>query len=495
MFFWLVPLLTFIGVLVTRRPAITLFAGTLLGALLIEDLSVLEGIKRFVESYVFGSLSGAWKIGAILFTLILGSFAGLLASGGGFEALARSLVGRSGTLSRRRIEGSAAGLGILCFFDGLANSMLVGSIARPLYEKAGLARARLAFVVDSTSSSIACISFISTWIAMQLSLIGEATGTPDRAYQLFFSSIPHNFYCWFTLITVALFIWKGRAFGPMSRQEAEQPEPGETQQSVQKRSAHLSSALVPLGALIFGIPLLFYIWGSEALLPFSLDKLAASFGGNAGPYALTSGATLACLSAWWMTPKEGRKDAGEAALRGASSMLSPLLILLAAWSFGKMIADLGTARWLADSLTGLLPRSVFPLAIFLVAALVSLATGSSWGTMGLIMPIALGTWLDWAPEEFDALPALIAAVFSGAVFGDHCSPFSDTTIVSSFASGVSTDVHVQTQAPYALVTAGVTATAGFGLAAVGLPAPVCLLVGAATLFGIFHVLPRCSTQP
>lgn len=482
---WFVPAFTLAFILRTRQAALGLLLGTCLGSFAISGQALFSGIQVALQTYIFGALDGAWHISAILFTLILGAFAGVLQANGGFAALAKKLLGHEH--SQRRVESATAGLGLLCFFDGLANSMLVGNLARPLFDTAQVPRARLAYFVDSTSSAVACLSFISTWIAMQLSLI--QTVVDDRAlntssYSLFFSSIPYNFYCWFTLATVALVIWKRWDIGPMGR---EIPSTELRDNADTPSDGRVNQALIPLTVLILGIVCCFYFWDNSTPWPLTREKLVQSFGGSAGPYALLLGSLVGLATAYAMVPKPRRSKAVDAAKFGASSMLSPLLILVTAWSFGGMLKDLGTATWLSDHIVHLLPKAIYPLAVFLCGSLISISTGSSWGTMGLLMPIALNTWLDLDPNGAGQLPLVIAAVFSGAVFGDHCSPFSDTTIVSSFASGVSTDTHVKTQIPYAMITAMVAAICGFALAALGLPPSLSFALGLMSLFGIYCV--------
>ncbi len=479
---WIIPLFTLVLVLVTRQPALGLLMGTFFGAYILHGQGLGPAIVKTLQTYIFGALNGPWHVSALLFTLILGAFAGVLQAGGGFEGLASKLIGQ-GKQSQRRVEMAAGGLGLICFFDGLANSMLVGQLSRPLYDRLKIPRARLAYIVDSTSSAVACISFISTWIAMQLSLIQAAIDTAKldaTAYDLFFRSIPQNYYCWFTLVMVGIVIWQGWNIGPMSR---EIPTP--TLEHTPSESAEHTSiwrGVGPLIILIGAIVASFYLWGTETVWPITGEKITASFGGKAGPYALTLGSAIGLLTAYLWVPKQLKTAAAGGAKKGAADMLPPLIILIAAWSFGSMLKDLGTAVWLSDNIVHLVPPEAFPLAIFVVGALISLSTGSSWGTMGLLMPIALGTWLALNPGDVDGMITVIAAVFSGAVFGDHCSPFSDTTIVSSFASGVTTDVHVKTQTPYALITAAVTAVFGFGAAAIGTPPILSLLIGSGALF-------------
>ena len=205
-------------ILLSRQAVLGLFAGSLAGCLLIYGGNLGAAITSLTADHFFSSMQGPWRIGAILFTLVLGAFTVVIEKGGGFESLAKRLLRSKTGNPQRQLETATGVMGGLCFFDGLANSLLLGRITQPLADRVGVARAKMAYLVDSTSSSIACIAFISTWIATQLSLIQQAIegrGITESAYSLFFSSISQNFYCLFTLILVAIVIWRRWDIGPM----------------------------------------------------------------------------------------------------------------------------------------------------------------------------------------------------------------------------------------------------------------------------------------
>ena len=457
-----------------------LLFGALTGVLFLTNGNIFQAVTTLTEKHFFPAFSGSWHIGAILFTLILGSFALVIEKSGGFETLANKLLGKKQRDPQRSLEATTAGLGLLCFFDGLANSLLLGRIAKPLADKLSVPRARLAYIVDSTSSSVACIAFISTWIATQLSLIEQYTRdypqVKDSAYQLFFKSIPNNFYCLFTLIFLALVIIRKWNIGPMKRAKAV-PVSAPENRSQSNVMTPVRVALIPIIILSAAILTLFYTWETVTLFPITGAKLSDAFSGNAGPYALTVGALIGLFAACIFFPKSKRAELPEAVKSGVSSMLQPVLLLVLAWTFGSVISELGTGEWVASALGTDFPVHYLPAAIFVIGAAMALVTGSSWGTMGLLMPIAIPAYLNLAGNEVGLLPAAIAAVFSGAVFGDHCSPFSDTTIVSAFACGVSPQEHVMTQLPYALIAAGTALILGFMPIAHGLPPVFAILIG------------------
>ena len=243
-------------------------------------------------------------------------------------------------------------------------------------------------------------------------------------------------------------------------------------------------ALMPIIILSVAILTLFYTWETATLFPITSAKLSEAFSGNAGPYALTLGALIGLFAACVFFPKAKRVELPETLKLGVSSMLQPVLLLVLAWTFGSVISELGTGKWVASALGSYFPVYYLPAAIFVTGAAMALVTGSSWGTMALLMPIAIPAYLDLAGNDIGLLPAAIAAVFSGAVFGDHCSPFSDTTIVSAFACGVSPQEHVMTQLPYALIAAGTALVLGFVPIAHGLPPVLAIVAGTVFLIAL-----------
>lgn len=373
------PALVAIGVIVLLQEAVVGLAfGVAAAALLLAGGDPLKALRLALAEHVFPAMQGPWRIGALVFTLVLGSFAGILERSGGFEAVQRQMLA-GGKDGARRLLGGAYLVGLLCFFDGLASSLLTGRIARPLADRAGVSRERLSWVVDSTGSPVACVAFISTWIATQLSLIEqglEKAPFPVEPYALFFQAVPANAYCLLTLLLVPLAIRTGYQPRAMRRFK---PLPPETDEAV------------------------------------------------------------------------------------GSDLPRPWVVLVFAWSLGGMFEALGTTRHIADLLAGGTPVQWLPLVIFVIGSSMAFTTGSSWGTMGLLMPLALPATMAAAGvaglspgESREIAVMVIGAVFGGATLGDHCSPFSDTTIVSALASGCRTVDHVSLQLPFAGLAAATT---------------------------------------
>lgn len=480
-------------IVLTKQAALGLAGGLVAGALLIHHGDPAAALRAVFADYIFPALDGSWHVGAMVFTLILGAFAGLLEKSGGFESLLARLVAKAKD-PKRRFLGGVYVIGLLCFFDGLANSLLVGRIARPLADKTGVSRERLAWVVDSTSSPVACVAFVSTWIATQLSLIDDGLKDAPFAvepYSLFFQSIPANPYCLLTLLLVPLAIFLNYQPRAMSRYLPREPEDEDIANGGATAPVRV---ILPLVALVGGIFAAFPLLSDPIPDVLSVSGWQKAFGGDAGPYALVAGSLLGLAVAWAMYPKERNVSANEAAYHGTASLLPALIILVFAWALGNVFTDLGAGEQLAKLLSTGFRVEWLPLAVFITGLLMSFTTGSSWGTMGLLMPLALPATLAAAAsagmplEEIMILtPMVIGAVFGGATFGDHCSPFSDTTIVSAIASGCATTAHVHSQLPFAWLAAGFAAVS-YSLMAGGMSAVFATLIAAALMCVTVKVL-------
>lgn len=468
------PALVAVGVIVwLRHAAAGLACGVGAAALLLGNGDPLAALRLALADHLFPAVQGPWRIGAIGFTLVLGSFAGMLERSGGFDALLRRWLARGGGGAKGVLGGTYL-VGMLCFFDGLASSLLTGRIARPLADRSGVSRERLAWVVDSTGSPIACVAFISTWIATQLSLIEQGLrGAPFQVdpYHLFFQSVPANAYCLLTLLLVPLAIrwdYQPRAMRRFAARAVETETPESSAADVRPWVV-----LVPLGVLVVGILAGFPLLGAERVNVLTAEGWRKAFSGDAGPYALVFGSLLGWFAALVCFPAGRRPEAREAAVHGAGSLLPALVVLVLAWTLGGMFEALGTTRHLAELLAAGTPLAWLPLLVFVVGSSMAFTTGTSWGTMGLLMPLALPAALGAAraagmpPEATQSLCVMvIGAVFGGATLGDHCSPFSDTTIVSALSSGCETIDHVTSQLPFAGMAAG-TAAVAYALMALG----------------------------
>jgi Na+/H+ antiporter NhaC len=460
-----------IWVFATRQVLAGLFGGALIGTILLADGRLWEVPLKLVEVHLLPNFQSPWKSGAIIFTLILGGFVHLLEQGGALQAFLKRLLHGE---SRRKVESGAGLFGLVCFFDGLANSLMVGRIFQPMAEKSGVKKVRLAYIVDTTSAAVACLAFISTWIAYQLAMIREGfvlAGQESLAnpYQLFFASLPHNYYAWFALFLMAIVIWRQWDIGPMRsfQEKAVEPSP---EMAVDEEAPGLWRAWIPVSALLMIIFVGIYFDGCSRMeanpFPLSWEKLALSFAEANVPAILVFGSASGAFLAWLFFPiRSGSEMPGKVFMEGMLELFKPVMILVMAWMLSSTLKDLGAADYLGDLLGGEIPAKLFPLMVFLIGSLVAFTTGTSWGTMGLLMPLAIPIAFSVNPGDpggaMALMPMVVGAVFSGAVFGDHCSPFSDTTIVSAIACGIEPIDHVRTQIPYAMIAAAGAAVLGF----------------------------------
>jgi len=489
----------FIGILFFKEATLGLACGVVAGTLVVVQADPIALWHTLFADFLFPGLQGPWRIGAVLFTLMLGAFAGILEASRGFEALLLRHAG-AGVLSDRRVLGVVYLTGLLCFFDGLASSLLTGRVARTLVDRAGISRERLAWVVDSTASPVACVSFISTWIATQLSLIAQGTQhAPFSAapYALYFQSIVANPYCLLTLWVVPLSIALRYQPAAMARFTVTAAS-GSTTHDAACCANPQRVVIIPLAVLILAIIIGFPLLMSQPPDIRHLDGWQQAFSGDGGPYALVFGASLALGTAWLCFPAHRRHEVGPAAIQGAASVLPALLILILAYALGGILNHLGAAKALLALLGTGFTVTVFPAVIFTLAGAMSFVTGSSWGTMGLLTPLVLPAGLLACQqsglsvaETQGLVVATIGAVFGGATFGDHCSPFSDTTIVSALASGCKTLDHVTSQMPFAALCA-LFSFGAYLLLPLGLPTWLTLAIAALGLTLVIAVLTRHS---
>lgn len=524
------PPLLAIGLALWLRQVIpALFAGVWFGAFLAGGLNPFTSFLRTFDHYVVGQLAEEDHVKIIVFTLLLGGMVGLITRAGGAHGIVAALRGLATTSRRGQL--STWAMGLLVFFDDYANTLIVGNTMRPLTDRLRISREKLAYIVDSTAAPVATFALVSTWIGFEVGLIGDALKELDLQtdpYGLFLRSIPHLFYPILALIFVALVAATRRDFGPMAAAERRAAEGRllrrgaapladwsaravDPPEGIPRRAVN---ALLPIGLVIAATFVALWVTGRQALeaegapegtLPFwkvatDLRAVGAVFGRGSSFDALLWAAAGGCFLALILGRSQGLfrlPEALQAWFEGVKAMLLAFVILTLAWSVGEVCRDLQTADYLVQLVSGVLAPRLLPVVIFLVAAGVSFATGSSWSTMGILVPLAVplahhlgvGAGLP-AGEPHLVLVGSVAAVLAGAIFGDHCSPISDTTVMSSMASACDHVDHVRTQLPYALVVAAVAALVGILPASAGVPAWLGLIAGTAVLWGLLRLLGR-----
>ena len=499
------PFIAILLSFITRNVIISLFIGLLSGTFIlnISDHSLLPAI---ILSYtklckaILNSLASPWNAGIILQCLAIGGLIALLTRVGGMEAIAKSLVKRAKTPRSSQLVTWI--LGFFIFFDDYANSLIVGPVMRPLTDKMRISREKLAFIIDSTAAPIAGISLISTWVAYEIGLIKdglEYIGQHVSAYQVFVETIPYRFYNIFLLIFVFLTAFMLREFGSMYKVErrartenkvlADGAKPlisDETLNLKPKAGAKTSvwDAIIPLFSLIIAAFLGFYFDGyyniinssnTEAI--FILQNQALSFkaiwltlGQSDASIVLFQAALLAGIISMAIILYKHQLDVGETVstwLTGVKSLNITAVILLLAWSLSSIMKELKTAEYLVALLSGNYPPVLLPATIFLFSSIISFATGTSYGTMGILMPLTIPLAFSINPDN-SYLTINISAVLTGAIFGDHCSPISDTTILSSMGAACDHIDHTKTQISYAVFIALISLFFAYIPAALGI---------------------------
>ncbi|MFC2345436.1 Na+/H+ antiporter NhaC family protein [Campylobacter sp.] len=519
--FWTLipPVVAIVLAFITKDVVLSLFIGVFSGTFLINviDSSIpMTFVKGFTDivKRVVGSLADSWNAGIVLQVLCIGGVVALITKMGGTKAVAIWLSKKAKTGVSAQI--STWVMGLFVFFDDYANSLIVGPIMRPITDKFKVSREKLAFIIDATAAPIAGLAVISTWVGLEISLIKqgyELIGiTNVNAFSIFVETMPYRFYNLFMLFFIVCTAFMGREFAGMLKAERRaragelHPRRGgamiedvedKTLEPKENIKLQSSNAVIPLLVLILGAFVSFYFSGLGALEgealesakahPLTFHTFQATFGAADASVALFQSALLATVVAIFMavyrkilTVREAIETWG----KGWKTMITTIIILLLAWSLSSVIKELGTSRYLVDLLSQSTPKIVLPAAIFMLGSFISFSTGTSYGTMGILMPLAIPLASAVGMHsglDGDALHAYmivnISAVLTGAIFGDHCSPISDTTILSSMGAGCNHIDHVQTQMPYALAVCAISIFAGYFPVALGLSIWIVLPLG------------------
>lgn len=390
----------------------------------------------------WGLLGELWVLKTLAFAIMVGSVMSLIEKSGGVAGLVHELsVQRPWVRSKRGALMPSFIAGLVIFIESSITSLVAGAIGRPFCDRYHVSRAKLAFVCDSTSAPVCSIIAINGWGALLMGLIGGqiAAGLiAGEEARWLISAIGYNFYAYIALIVTFVAIWYNIDIGPMKHATVSEPSL-ECKES--KGSAKLF--LWPLVWMIGGVLVFMVITGNGNLL--------AGSGSTSIFYTLLL--TLLMMYAYYRFKNAmSTSDFVRSSLQGAKSMAPIALILLLAFAIGGVSSDMEVGQYLASFIGNYLPSSYLAAAIFTLSAIIAFATGTSWGTFSIMLPIAVPLAVG-----LDAPVALaMGAVISGGVFGDHCSPISDTTIISAMASGCSVQEHTKTQLPYALISAGIS---------------------------------------
>jgi Na+/H+ antiporter NhaC len=509
------PLFAIVMALVLRQVVISLYAGIWLGAIFVFDYDIVGGFFRVLDHYIFRAMTDDSHVQIMLFSMLFAGVMGLIARNGGAVGIADVITRYAKTARGGEIASWCTAL--VLFFDDYSNVLIRGNLLRPITDKLRISREKLSFYVDTGAATVASLFLISTWIGYEVGLIEQGLrmiGSPLDAYSVFVRSIPYRFYPIFALLLALFIACSGRDFGPMLEAERRARRTGKVfrdgAQAVIETSEEMPgvdgdvparwyNGLIPILTIVlvgmFGI-----CWtGTQSLVAdgvgdYSLGQIVSS----ADSYLALLWASLSgCVVAIVLSLAQrilSITESIDALLQGMKFLLLGIVILILAWSIGSLAEELHTADYLIQQMRGILSPFWVPALTFVIAALMSFATGTSWGTMAILMPLviplahALGleAQLNAAQTE-SVLLGSVSSVLAGAVFGDHCSPISDTTILSSMASGADHTDHVRTQLPYALLAAVVGILAGDIPTAFGLSPWISLLVGVSVMAAVLSV--------
>lgn len=499
------------GALIFRQVVVALVIGVWLGAWLITgDVATgwFHGFFRVIDTYVLEALSDPDNAAVVLFTLMIGGVVGIVQKNGGTQGIVHLVTGWARSARRGQLATTFLACGI--FFDDYANTLVVGGTMRPITDGLRISREKLAYLVDSTAAPMAAIALVTTWIGVQVGYIGTAMagidGWNEAAYSVFLNALPYSFYPILALVFVFLIAGSRRDFGPMLKAERRARETGklynpdstiaqlELEVNVlepkEGTPPRLINAALPIAVLVVGVILGLFITGEgdsirdiigtadsyQAMLWASLASAFVAVVLTVGQRILSLEETL---EAWYI---------------GVKTMVLAIVILVLAWALAGINTELGTAEYLVELLSGQLPIALLPVLVFILAAVVAFSTGTSWGTMGilfpLVIPLAWGMAILADPANPFAyshiLYASVASVLAGAVWGDHSSPISDTTILSALATQCDVADHVRTQMPYALVVGAVGIALGLLPVGFGVPWWVCLPLASVALWFVLR---------
>ncbi len=503
--FWsLVPAILAIALaLITKEVYSSLFAGIALGGIF-YSASVGGGFSGFL-THVFndgfvGSLSDSYNVGILVFLVILGIMVALMNKAGGSAAF--------GEWAKKHIKTKVGAqlatilLGILIFIDDYFNCLTVGSVMRPVTDKHGISREKLAYLIDSTAAPICIIAPVSSWAAAVAGFAGEG----ENGFILFCKAIPYNFYALLTIVMIVSLVFLKVDFGTMSKYEKalQMMSHNSDSDDSSASSGKVIDLILPIVVLIiFCIVGMLYSGGfftkfveaEEGMVAnetyLSIIESFANSDASVGLMIGSFGALIVTVIFYLCRRSLSFKDSMACIPEGFKAMVPAILILTLAWTLKGMTDSLGAKQYVAGLVTnaaGL--KSFLPAIIFVIACGLAFATGTSWGTFGILIPICIAAF----PEVSDPIRIIsISACMAGAVCGDHCSPISDTTIMASAGAECEHVNHVSTQLPYALTCAGVSFVC-YILAGLMHNWIVPLIVGIAGIIGLLVVIKKKTVK-
>ena len=515
------PILAIILALTLREVLLALFSGVWLGAIFLHNYNPVAGLMHALDTYLISALNDSSHVAIIMFSLTLGGMVGVISKAGGTQGI----VEKISRWANHPRGGQIATwlLGVIIFFDDYANTLIVGNTMRPFTDKIRISREKLSYIVDSTAAPVASIAIISSWVGFQIGLIDQAfenINVTRDPYLTFIWSVPYASYSVLAVIFVFLIGLTLRDFASMYTAEHRSFLTGKVLRDNARPIADDKSldiqaeegtplrwynAAIPIFVVIFVTIFGLYYNGSAELGSKAATARLGEIIGAADSFhvlmwASFLGAAVAIILAIAQRILTLQK-ALDAWLNGIKAMIIAMIILILAWSIGNVCGELKTADYVISVTRDILSPHFLPVLTFVVAAFIGFSTGTSWATMAILVPIvipmAYKLTADAQLSASVAQPILlgtIGAVLSGSVFGDHCSPISDTTIMSSMTSAADHIDHVRTQLPYAFTVAIVACFVGYLPAGYGFPAWLSILTGIAVLLILLFTIGKRITK-
>ena len=451
------PLLAIILAISTKQVVLSLFAGIWMGFTIMSGFNPLTGVTASLDG-IINVFTDPGDTRVLLFTLIIGALIATIEHSGGVRGFVHFLETRRWVHNGLRAQILAWATGLFIFIESNITLLVAGSVARPLFDRYHVSREKLAYLIDATSAPVCVMIPLNAWGAVIVGLIAS-TGV-ENPLETFIQSIPYNFYAIVAIILSAVVIWKNLDIGPMKKAEertrnGEVLWPGATPmvdvsaEQIEDAEGEIPSAalmVIPIVTMVLMMPVGLYITGDGKIIEGS------------GSVSILWSVSFALLVSWIMILAKGGTSFDELMrvfMKGAGGLLPIAIILLLALTLGDVANLLGTGVYVANFVGETVPVPLLAPLIFLVSAFIAFSVGSSWGTFAIMIPIAIPI----ATTLGLPVPMLLGAAIAGAIFGDHASPISDTTVVASMASATDHIDHVRTQLPYALIAATISAVA------------------------------------
>ncbi len=515
------PLLAIACVILTRRLLLSLGLAVAIGIFLSSIQSHPESLRTWAPSLflhtasVTKSVANSFNLLVIIFIALTLSMISVVIVSGGMQAVIKQLERFAKGPRSTQLATALAGLAV--FIDDYANAMIVGSTMRPVTDRHRISREKLAFLVDSTTAPIAGLALVSTWISYEVGLFNDVADTLELArdgYSMFFDALGFRFYCMITIIFVLVNVTSGTDYGTMRKAQERARNTGEVIAADARLTAskfftklapssvavaHPLTAVVPIAALLLVMFVGFWIDGDgkgSVLSPYAWREALSNANTLKILTLASANSFLLAIACAKLLSRISFSEISVGVISGFKGCALPTAILILAWGLKAVCDQLSTGNFLAAAMEGAVSPQWFPALLFIIASITSFATGTSWGTMAILIPIAIPMAFALDDGRYGLTTMIsLGAVLDGSIFGDHCSPISDTTIMSSIASECDPIHHIRTQLPYSLTIAGFALVFGYIPAALGVPAYIGLGLSGVLLSLLFFVIfkvPVCN---